>query len=350
MFKIKNKWFWGLQFIGWGLLVGSNTFLKLILSHTETIWRIYFAVEGFSLMLFGILGSLLIRLFLKRNDFIENQNITNYGKLLGVVFLANILTTTCVYIVCYSFVHVFELSKEDFVTTKVIITSVNITIYHFFWAVFYIVIKSVIKYQKGKVAQTELKIALKAAQLNTLKGQINPHFMFNSLNNIRGLMLEDVPKSREMITRLSEMLRYSLNSNKIDTITIEEELDIVENYIELSKIQLEDRLHFIQEITPDTIAYTIPPMLIQMLVENAIKHGISKEINGGEIILKIHKIQEYIQIEVRNTGELRMDTISTKIGLSNIKKRLELLYGERGSFLLEEKEKMVVAIIKIPIR
>ena len=87
-----------------------------------------------------------------------------------------------------------------------------------------------------KVNQLQLETNLKDAQLNTLKGQINPHFMFNSLNNIRGLMLEDVGKARNMLTSLSEMLRYALTKSGINSISLEDELDMVENYIEISKI------------------------------------------------------------------------------------------------------------------
>ena len=100
---------------------------------------------------------------------------------------------------------------------------------------------------------------LKQAQLNTLKGQINPHFMFNSLNNIRGLMLEDVERSREMLTKLSEMLRYSLTKASNNAIALSEELEMVENYIELSKIQFEDRPHYQESVAAETFITSNTP-------------------------------------------------------------------------------------------
>src|SRR5690606_39358999 len=117
----------------------------------------------------------------------------------------------------------------------------------------------------NSIVQTEL--------IDTLKGHVKTHSMFNSLNNIRGLKLEEVERSREMLTKLSEILRYSLTKNKLNDIPVEEELEMVDHYIDLSKIQFEDRLKFTKRVDPDTLELDIPPMLIQLLVENAIKHG-----------------------------------------------------------------------------
>lgn len=162
-------------------------------------------------------------------------------------------------------------------------------------------------------------------------------------------MLEDVHKSREMITKLSELLRYSLNSNKVDKITLEEEIEIVNNYIELSKIQLEKRLRYHEEIEEGILDIEIPPMLIQMLVENAIKHGVSNQIGGGVVSLKIRTENNNLQIEVHNTGELKESGSTTRIGLQNISERLRLLYGATSFFELKEEGNEVVARIKIPL-
>ena len=185
--------------------------------------------------------------------------------------------------------------------------------------------------------------------MNTLKGQINPHFMFNSLNNIRGLMLEDVEKSRDMLTKLSEMLRYSLTKNSVDGIALAEELEMVDNYIALSKIQFEDRLEFHKSVAEDTLQQQIPPMIIQLLVENAAKHGISNLKNGGTIDLEVTKNTEQLNIQVKNTGKLQIAKNSTQVGLKNIKQRLKLLYGEKAAFSLKEVEDNVIANITIPL-
>ncbi len=218
------------------------------------------------------------------------------------------------------------------------------------WTIFYMSVKIAAKLNANRLERAELNSTLKQAQLNTLKGQINPHFMFNSLNNIRGLMLEDVEKSRDMLTKLSEMLRYSLTKNDVNAIALEEELEMVDNYIALSKIQFENRLSFTKEIQKDTLDIQIPPMIIQLLVENAAKHGISNLKSGGSIKLITARNGESLVIKVVNTGKLMIAQSSTQLGLKNIKQRLRLLYGTSASFSLKEENEKVVATINIPLK
>jgi len=198
--------------------------------------------------------------------------------------------------------------------------------------------------------QIQLESSLRESQLNTLKGQINPHFMFNSLNNIRGLILEDTTRARDMITRLSEMLRYSLTKNDVNTIAIKEELQTVENYIEISKIQFEERLKFTMNVNPDVLNLSIPPMIIQMLIENAVKHGIGKIKEGGTVNLTVDKSDNNeLVIIVQNSGKLSIEEGTTRLGLENIKKRLSILFGNKAGFTLIEKDTFVEAKITIPL-
>lgn len=200
-----------------------------------------------------------------------------------------------------------------------------------------------------KLSRLELETTLRESQLNTLKGQINPHFMFNSLNNIRGLILEDPKRSRDMITRLSEMLRYSLTKNGVNTIPLKEELQTVDNYIEISRIQFEDRLQFNIEVNPETLNIAIPPMVVQMLVENAAKHGIGKLKEGGVINLSVQTEENKLVIRVTNSGQLNFEDGGTRLGLENIKKRLGLIYGDSATFSLIENGNFVEAKICIPL-
>ena len=213
---------------------------------------------------------------------------------------------------------------------------------YFIWSIAYTIYKSTLKLKNDKIVKTELEYNLKESQLNTLKGQINPHFMFNSLNNIRGLILENPEKSRDIITRLSEMLRYSLIKNDINTIALDEEVEMVENFIAISKIQLEDRLKYIQNVSQDTLKIQIPPMIIQLLIENAVKHGIATLKNGGEIVLTTKIENDFLNITVTNTGELIFDESSTKLGLKNIEERLNLLYGMQATFSLKEVDNFYI--------
>ena len=213
----------------------------------------------------------------------------------------------------------------------------------------YICIKVFISFNDQRLKTSQLMSSLRQAQLSNLKNQINPHFLFNNLNNIRGLMLEDPQKSRDMLTKLSEVLKHALGKNQFDTISIEEELRMVGHYISLSKIQFESRLAYSVNVNTHVLSFKIPPMIIQLLVENAIKHGISKVKKGGDINLIINKFEKKLLIKVENNGKLNIAKNSTGIGLKNITKRLKFMYGDQATFTLKGKDEKVVAEIKLPI-
>ncbi|WP_298416930.1 histidine kinase [uncultured Kordia sp.] len=347
--KLNTYLFWTLQIIGWGFITSANVWSKMYFIPEEKSKHIYFFFEGLYFIVLGIVLTTLLRSYLKRIDFVANQNQKNYIKVFVAYALVSWLFTILLIVgSSYTFSYINE-RPLDISALEIFSTALNIAIFIFFWLIFYIVTKSLARLRKNKIDRLQLETELKDSQLNTLKGQLNPHFMFNSLNNIRGLMLEDVDKARDMLTRLSEMLRYSLNMNKVDAIRISEELEIVDNYIALSKIQLEDRLVYEQDVKTALTQIKIPPMVLQMLVENAIKHGVSNQKNGGKITLIVTDNDEKIILQVNNTGTLKTETDSTRIGLNNIKKRLELLYGNEASFTLKEVGNEVQAIIQIPV-
>lgn len=215
------------------------------------------------------------------------------------------------------------------------------------WLVFIYAYKIYQSKQDELKQKLDIEKNLKEANLNTLKGQINPHFIFNSLNNIRGLIQEDPVKSKEMITRISELLRSSLLSGKTNFVTLEQEVETVENFLEISKIQYEERLHFQLDISPETKSIQIPPMILQMLVENAVKHGISVLKDGGEIDIKTFINGNNFILSVKNTGSISQNESSTKIGLKNIKERLRLLFDDQANFKLSEENNKVTAEIII---
>lgn len=222
----------------------------------------------------------------------------------------------------------------------------------YIWGLIYVVVKYSNQLNEAKQASTELALELRNAQLNTLMAQLNPHFLFNALNNIRSLMLEDVTKSREMLTRLAEMLRYSLLSDSQEFETLENELAVVRAYLKLASIQYEERLNYIEEIDTRLLNCSIPPMLVQMLIENAVKYGIDQTASGGEVKLSIIPLPdiEKIMIHVSNPGDLHSQKLeSTGLGVKNIKKRLKLLYGDEASFEIKQVDGNVIAEVKIPM-
>ncbi|MDT0596059.1 sensor histidine kinase [Glaciecola petra] len=236
-----------------------------------------------------------------------------------------------------------------------------------FWSIGYLLVV--------KVRQIyEVKEALASSQLDVLSQQLNPHFLFNTLNNIRAVILEDPEKARNALTQLSEMLRYTLNHqdgfNKPDKVSLSEELNITHEYISLCEIQFEQRLQFEVNVPEAAKTALIPKMLLQLCIENAIKHGIAKLPEGGivSVVVRLQpSIDEALQndnpgsicIEVINPvtttptyERLQTNESNTKLGIKNIQKRLKLLYNKSkqvASFTLNIEQNTARATILLPL-
>lgn len=194
-----------------------------------------------------------------------------------------------------------------------------------------------------------LSIAIKEAQLNNLSAQLNPHFFFNSLNSIKFLVLENPHSARRAIDLLSELLRNSLNSTAGGLVSLNDEMNLVSDYLELEKIRFEERLQIKIETSIDLLSYLILPLSIQLLVENAIKHGIEKRKSGGFITVTVEEENDFIKIRVQNSGKLSKEIKDSGIGLNNLKQRLLLQYNRSTSFEIKEMEdETVLATILIP--
>jgi len=197
----------------------------------------------------------------------------------------------------------------------------------------------------------QLVATAKQAQLDHLQTQLNPHFLFNSMNSIKSLIIENPSSARRAIDLLSDLLRSSLDQKDNELILIKDELQLVRDYFELEKIRYEDRLAYRIDIDHALDSYKVPqlPLLItQPLLENAIKHGIDKFINGGTIAICIALKPNGIQIRVTNPGRLKSKG-STGIGLKNLKERLQLQFDGKATFRISEtNHNTVAATILIP--
>jgi two-component system, LytTR family, sensor kinase len=201
-----------------------------------------------------------------------------------------------------------------------------------------------------KLRQKELdNLVLEASkneiELKNLRSQLNPHFLFNSLNSIRALTDINPTQAKTAITTLSSLLRKSLISGKHNLITLEEELEIVSNYLELERIRFEERLTTEWKLDPSINSFLIPPFLIQTLVENAIKHGISQQLEGGKIIIETKKTPTNVMIRITNTGTIGGNS-ETGIGISNTERRLAIQYNNKAHFSLIQENENVVAQIQ----
>ena len=346
-----NKYYIIFGVIGWVLLFTTTLAIPKIFIRSEDLAykvKLYFWAESVLCGLFAFLCSYIISLFIDYKLHTENLK-QNVWKLI-IVFIAVQLLYSLIIWPILDIAALQIRGTETTVTYKGKLYNLFYFMTLFFvWFFVFLTIKIYHQLKTVQLKQILLESNLKESQLNTLKGQINPHFMFNSLNNIRGLILEDVDKARLMLTSLSETLRYSLTKSDSNAIALEDELEMIENYVAISKIQFEDRLTFEKHIDNESLSIKIPPMIIQMLVENAIKHGISNLKKGGKVNLKTTLKENQLRIEVSNTGDLNQNKNGTQLGLQNIKRRLKLLYGENATFSLKGLDNKVVATIKIPL-
>lgn len=205
-------------------------------------------------------------------------------------------------------------------------------------------------YQDKNARTLKAEMQLQISELENLKKQLNPHFLFNALNSIKALTISDGKQARESIIQLSDLLRLSLNLGEQQRATLGEELKLAQNYLALEKLRFDNRLVYEFNIEPDLNNVLIMPMSLNTLLENAVKHGIGQLKSGGKIITSASVNHEILTIQVENTGLYDPKPKSNQggIGLENLHKRLAFQYGEKASFTIGNDNKMVKAVIKMP--
>ncbi len=205
------------------------------------------------------------------------------------------------------------------------------------WTGFYLAVRTCRQHQQDLLDRARTEAAARDAELRALKAQINPHFLFNSLNSLRALLPLEQERPRAAVTRLADLLRASLTSNQEALIPLGRELTTVENYLELEQLRHEARLRWRNEAPPATRSRLVPPFLVQDLVENAVKHGIDRREEGGEIALWAGIDEEdRLHLRISSPGILGQGSASTGLGLANARSRLALLFGPRASLALNQ--------------
>lgn len=203
---------------------------------------------------------------------------------------------------------------------------------------------------------TEREQYLVKAQLQALKTQLHPHFLFNTLNAISELVYENREEAEKMVSRLGDLLRFSLKSEQTQEVTLRDELDFLRMYLEIQETLMQDRLKVIWRILPDTLDAFIPNMILQPLVENSIRHGIAPLISGGTIKIIATQEDKWLTIRICDNGVgINSKNKKTKqfgIGVSNTKKRLQHLYGKDCEFKFSPAEtgRGTIAYLKIPFK
>ena len=182
-----------------------------------------------------------------------------------------------------------------------------------------------------------------------LRAQVNPHFLFNCLNSVRALIAENPDRAASMVTSLSDLLRYSLQSDRTHTVSLAEELAIVDEYVSLERVRFEDRLRFERTLDPGALEARVPQMLVQTLVENAVKHGVAALPQGGVVRVRAAVDGRSMTISVSNSGTMRHQYDEGGHGLRNTMARLRLLYDHHASFSLTDVSGETVATVTLPL-
>lgn len=217
------------------------------------------------------------------------------------------------------------------------------------WTICYMAAVALRRASRLEAEALRLEVLAKDAELRALQSQVNPHFFFNSLNSVRALMYENIDNAAHMVDQLATLMRYTLMSTFSDCVPLQQELDAVHAYLGIEKLRFEERLRAHFEIDDVMAHVTIPPMTLQTLVENAVKYGVERRTDGSEIRITARQSGGHAVIEVANQGSLLANAGSTRVGMGNARKRLELAKGEQSSLDLSEHDGWVKATLRFPL-
>lgn len=272
----------------------------------------------------------------------------NWLRLLPRVMLAMLVMSLINYafLLGYSY-FTDELTSRDYRTFTIMLNVFGSMIVYFIWIMLYF------SFYYFETYNNSLKYEAMAREieLRNLRSQLNPHFIFNALNSIRALVDENPVNAKSAITQLSNILRNSLTVDRQRLVAFAEEMEVIKDYLALETIRYEERLKTEFDLDPHSSEFMIPPLMVQTLVENGIKHGISTLKNGGTIQITSRVAKDGLHIEIRNAGQYTAKKTNEKegVGLANTRKRLELIYGDEASFrILNENKKTVLTELVIP--
>lgn len=341
--KNKRYLYWFLQLSGW-TLYGFITFL-VALTQGKNINA--YLISGIMFIMFtGIVTSELFRKIVIKKQWLQDNLTILLKRTIPLTFLLSLIA----YSVQLLFIHFTNPSGIKFSWLDFIIGTMNWWILLIIWHLIYLIFHYFNKLRNEELINTRLLAAKAQSELNQLKTQINPHFIFNSMNSIRALVDESPENAKKAITQLANLLRKTLSLGQRNLISVKEELEIVNAYLSIEKIRFENRLQYIIEADEESSPYAIPPLLLQTLTENAVKHGISHLTKGGEIRLTCKYLPEkYLKITI--TNDIVPDSAFTKntegMGLSLVRKRMDLLYGKDYVFEIHEDKNQNKIIVEI---
>jgi sensor histidine kinase YesM len=332
--------YWSCQAVGWG----SYTAMGISMAAQQTGWRVSMIAGYILFFLYSIALTDLLRREIRRRQWLDTLTFFAFARLFGAALILGGIQSFLVFAIDLAFLqrNSYFLSKPSSIPALWI----SVGGADLIWVLFYVALTAGRRYREKEV---RLQLALREAELRALEAQINPHFLFNCLNSIRALVVENPPLAQDMITRFATILRYNLHRDLDHTVPLAAEVEVVSDYLALEAVRLEDRLRVHVAVDADAGKVRIPPMLLQALVENAVKHGIAPLPNGGDLLVRAAIDGDSLRVEVENTGRLSEPKPGdTGVGLANTRERLRILYGGRAQLNLGNGNGRVTATLVIP--
>jgi len=337
----KDSAYWACQMLGWGAYSGVGLW-----SASEQIgWRPALVAGYILYFLYSIALTDQLRREVHRRHWRNAAGGRMWRRLLAAAAVIGAIQTFLITAVDLA----LEGRASAFTQIRpLLFTGLGTTAVTVIWVVFYVQLTAK---RRHREKEAELLLALREAELRALEAQVDPHFLFNCLNSIRGLVMENPPRAQDMITRLANMLRHNLHDDVRHTVPLSSEVDAVSDYLALESVRFDDRLRVRCSVSPDAGSIPVPSMLLQTLVENAVKHGIAPRPAGGDLAIRATLDPGWLMVEVENTGQLADATAdATQVGLSNARGRLRILYGDRATLALTSRGgDRVVATVRIPL-
>jgi two-component system, LytTR family, sensor kinase len=338
----KKTIYWICQLFGWGIFIILQViFFSFTNSLGITDFLNYFFWYLFAIAIthgfrFIILKYKLVRLRLRQ----QLLAVISGSSAMAIVFVA-----------LQFLVARLTLGNSAVFSFESAANSINFAFVFFLWNLIYFSYQYIENYKKAEIDNLRYRAAMNEIELNNLKSQLNPHFMFNAMNSIRALIQENPEKAKDAITMLSNILRNTLQLEKNKLIPLEDEMNLVKDYLSLEKIRYEQRLNYTLDISPAALKCPIPALMLQTLVENGIKHGISKLMEGGVIQVNAAIKNEQLEVLIYNSGQLNNSVQENQngYGIKNTIQRLKIIFGEKATFQLSNEKEKVCCRLVIPM-
>jgi len=339
-----NWKFWLLQALGWT----PYALLQFLMSSDDRPLTAP-AQIGSALLLvtLAVSASLLLRHLYRR---LQSRRLGELGWL-ALIVLASVLLAVGVDASYHGLLGLLARSHTGFAAIRdsqpMLARAPLLLLMYLIWSLLYLALSRQQRLERAALDAQALQLALKEAEVQRLLGQLSPHFIFNALNNIRALILQDADAARQLLTQFANTLRYQFAEADQADVSVEDELRTVHDYLDLMRLQLGSRLQYREQVDPAALALRLPRFSLQLLVENAIKHGLARSTQPSLLGLSIQRAEDGLQLEVRNGGQWVASAGGSGIGLANLSERLRLMYGPGASLRVQQDGAEVVARLQI---